>query len=61
MSEFTLKIPEQDKSKEGIFQELIVHVTNQDVWQIHQDTKNLDCLPRAWARICAELGADPVR
>ena len=54
VSEFTLKIPEVDKSKPGVFQELIVHVTTQDVWQIHQDAKNLDCLPQAWARICAD-------
>lgn len=54
VSEFTLKIPEPDKSKPGVFQELIVHVMAQDVWQIQQDPKTLDCLPRAWARICAE-------
>jgi hypothetical protein len=60
VSEFTLKIPEQDKSKPGIYQELIVHVTAQDAWQIQQDAKNLDCLPQAWAHL-RRLGAGPVR
>jgi hypothetical protein len=54
ISEFTLKIPEQDKSKPGVYQELIVHFTAQDAQQCHQDAKNLDCLPQAWARICAD-------
>jgi hypothetical protein len=54
ISEFTLKIPDQDKSKPGVYQELIVHFTAQDAWQCHQDSKNLDCLPQAWARICAD-------
>jgi hypothetical protein len=54
ISEFTLKIPDQDKSKPGVYQELIVHFTWQDATQCHQDPKNLDCLPQAWARICAD-------
>ena len=55
ISEFTLKIPDQDRSKPGIYQELIFHVGVEDARQIHQDPKNLDCLSQAWARICADF------
>ena len=54
VSEFTLKIPEQDKSKPGVYQELIFHLTADDARRCHQNPKNLDCLPQAWARICAD-------
>jgi hypothetical protein len=54
IAEFTFKIPEVDKSKPGTYQELIVHFTQTDAHQCKTDPKQLDCLPRAWARICAE-------
>jgi hypothetical protein len=54
ISEFTLKIPDEDKSKPGVYQELTFHFTTQDANSCHQDPKNLDCLPQAWARICAD-------
>jgi hypothetical protein len=54
VSEFTLKIPDPDKSKPGLYQELTFHFLGNDAVQCHQDSKNLDCLPQAWARICAD-------
>lgn len=54
VAEFTLKIPETDKAKPGVYQELIVHLTQYDVQNCLTDAAQLDCLPRAWARICAE-------
>jgi hypothetical protein len=54
VAEFTLKIPERDTSKPGVYQELIFHVTHADANQCQRDPKQLDCLPRAWARICAD-------
>jgi hypothetical protein len=54
VAEFTFKIPEPDRSKPGVDQEVIIHLTQQDVWQCQKDPAQLDCLPRAWARICAE-------
>ena len=54
VSEFTLKIPDEDKTKVGLYQELTFHVLTEDVTQIHTDPKNLECLPQAWARICAD-------
>jgi hypothetical protein len=54
IAEFTFKIPDLDKSKPGTYQELIVHFTQTDAHQCKADPKQLDCLPRAWARICAE-------
>ncbi len=54
VAEFTFKIPDADKSKRGKYQELIVHLMQQDLWQCHTNPAQLDCLPRAWARICAE-------
>jgi hypothetical protein len=53
-AEFTFKIPEVDRSKPGLYQEVIVHLTQFDVAQCHNDPAQLDCLPRAWARICAD-------
>jgi hypothetical protein len=53
-AEFTLKIPEPDKSKPGVYQEQILHFTQAESLQCKNDPKQLDCLPRAWARICAE-------
>jgi hypothetical protein len=55
ISEFTLKIPDQDKSRPGVYQELTFHFMAEDARQCHQDAKNLDCLPQAWARICADF------
>ena len=43
-----------DKGKPGVYQELIVHLMNYDVQNCLNDPAQLDCLPRAWARICAE-------
>ncbi len=54
VAEFTFKIPDADKSKPGVYQEVVIHLTHQDVWNCHRDPAQLDCLPRAWARICAE-------
>jgi hypothetical protein len=54
IAEFTLKIPDVDKSKPGVYQELIFHVTQTEAYQCQHDPKQLDCLPRAWARICAD-------
>lgn len=53
-AEFTFKIPDADTSKPGVYQEVIIHLTQHDVFQCHADPAQLDCLPRAWARICAE-------
>ena len=53
-AEFTLKIPDPDKSKPGVYQELILHFTQLEALQCKNDPSQLDCLPRAWARICAE-------
>jgi hypothetical protein len=54
VAEFTFKIPSTDKSKPGVYQEVIVHLTHHDVQQCHTNPAQLDCLPRAWARICAD-------
>lgn len=55
VAEFSFKIPDADKTKAGKYEELIVHLTQTDLWQCHNDPKQLDCLPRAWARICADF------
>jgi hypothetical protein len=62
VAEFTFKIPDADKSKPGVYQEVIVYLTLQDLArcfgthpaQLLADSAQLDCLARAWARICAE-------
>ena len=54
ISEFTLKIPDPDKSKPGVYSELTFDVTPEIARDCHNDPKNLDCLPQAWARICAD-------
>jgi hypothetical protein len=54
VAEFTIKIPDANKPKSGVYQELIFHLTLQDVMRCRTDPKQLDCLPRAWARICAD-------
>jgi hypothetical protein len=53
-AEFTLKIPDPDKSKPGVYQELVLYFTQAEAVQCQTDPKQLDCLPRAWGRICAE-------
>jgi hypothetical protein len=53
-AEFTFKIPDLDASKPGEYQELTIHFMTHDAYQCKADPKQLDCLPRAWARICAE-------
>jgi hypothetical protein len=54
VAEFTFKIPDADKSKPGIYQEVIVQLTHQDVMRCQADPAQLECLTRAWARICAD-------
>jgi hypothetical protein len=53
-AEFTFKIPDADKAKPGVYQEVTIHLTQHDVQQCLTDPAQLDCLPRAWARICAD-------
>ena len=51
---FTLKLPDPDKSKPGVYSELEFQLLPHELQQMQADPSQLDCLPRAWARICAE-------
>ena len=54
LAEFTIKIPDEDRSKPGVYQELVFHFTHFDAQQCHQDPSQLDCRPRSWAQVCAD-------
>lgn len=54
VAEFTFKIPDLDKSKPGVYQELIFTLTYRDAHECHTDPTQLDCRPRSWAQLCAD-------